>query len=95
MLEKEPPLPIGYGEGRLQSQSAHWRKERKSACVGNWKKNSLLCIIVLRVLLFRIGHRKRKCHWVELIQENYMDIFEHRFLEKISNFEMKKNILSK
>ena len=28
MLEKEPPLPIGLGEGALHSQSAHWRKER-------------------------------------------------------------------
>jgi len=50
---------------------------------------------VLKVLFFRIGHRKRKCHWVEVIQENKVDIFERRILEKTFNFGMKKKTLPK
>jgi len=51
--------------------------------------------MVLKVLFFRIGDGKRKFQWVEVIQENYVGIFEHRFLEKTFNFGMKKKILSK
>ena len=90
--------PTAYWVRRGQAPESVCTLEKREKLCLCWeleKKNSLLCIIVLKVLLFRIGHRKRKCHWVEFIQENYMDIFEHRFLEKISNFEMKKNILSK
>ena len=51
ILEKEPPLLIGQGEGGLQRQSAHQRKGRNSARVGIEKQVSLLCIIVLGFVL--------------------------------------------
>jgi hypothetical protein len=38
--------------------------------MGTEKEVSLLSIIVLRVLFFTIGHRKRKYHWAEVIQQN-------------------------